>query len=274
MDRNKNTNQLAGQQTGPGKLGPTLFLSPHYDDVVLSCGGVVAALVDAGCNPLMVTIFGGETPEELVDDFARWKHQRWGYESADAVLEVRRTEDAAAAEILGCQTRWLGYFDAIYRGDRYTKDGALYSNLHTAEHGLISLVAHEILSLPEWQPETTIYVPLGIGDHVDHQITFNAGRQLAAQGHTVYAYEDCPYAIHSPERIPPRLAALAGQIGDPIDQPIGPTLVRRIEAIAAYTTQVPVIFRFTDNMPAAVTNHALELGDGNGPAERYWPVLG
>lgn len=197
-----------GGSPQPGALGPAIFLSPHYDDVVLSCGGTVATLVDAGCEPPMVAVFGGETPEELVGDFARWKHSRWGYDSADAVLGVRRGEDTAAATVLGCRTRWLGYFDAIYRGDRYARDGELCGQLREVEEGLVPLLADEISALPEWVEGTTVYVPLAIGDHVDHQITFAAGRLLAARGIPVFAYEDCPYAIHSPHRVAPRRAAL------------------------------------------------------------------
>jgi LmbE family N-acetylglucosaminyl deacetylase len=258
----------------PGVPGPAIFLSPHYDDVVLSCGGVVASLADAGCRPLMVTVFGGETPEELVGDFARWKHSRWGYASADEVLAVRRAEDAAAAAILGCRTRWLGFFDAIYRGERYARDGELFGTPDEIEAGLVPLIAAEIRSLPEWEEGTRVYVPLGVGGHVDHQLTFAAGRLLAAQGVPVFAYEDCPYAIHTPEGVARRLADLGAQVGPPIVVPTGPALERRIASITAYTTQVPVIFRFTDDMPGAVRAHAARVGEGRGPAERYWPVSG
>jgi len=258
----------------PGAHGPAIFLSPHYDDVALSCGGTVAALVAAACRPVMVTIFGGETPEELVGDFARWKHRRWGYESADAVLTVRREEDAAAAEILGCRTRWLGYFDAIYRGERYAADGELFGYLKEVEAGLVPLIADGIMSLPEWEAGTRVYVPLAIGGHVDHQITFATGQLLAARGITVFAYEDCPYAIHSPQGVIPRLTALAGRVGPAALVAIEDTLDRRLAAITAYTTQVPVIFRFTADMPGAVATHARKTGGALGAAGRYWSVLG
>ena len=50
--------------------GPSVFLSPHYDDVVLSCGGTVALLVEQGEPPLVLTIFGGEVTDEVTTDFA------------------------------------------------------------------------------------------------------------------------------------------------------------------------------------------------------------
>jgi LmbE family N-acetylglucosaminyl deacetylase len=250
----------------------TVFLSPHYDDGVLSCGGTIASLARAGCEPLIVTVFGGETPEELVGDFARSKHARWGLASADEVLAVRRREDAAACAILGGRTRWLGHFDAIYRGDRFTAPDALYGKPPPVELGIPQLIADEVRSLPEWEPEATVYVPLAIGGHVDHRLTFAAGRVLAEQGVTVLAYEDCPYAIHTPGGVARRLAEIQGQVGEPILVPIGRTLQHRIDAIAAYATQVPVIFRFTEDVPRAVTEHALRTGGGLVPAERYWPV--
>lgn len=254
--------------------GTAIFLSPHYDDVVLSCGGLVSGLVEAQRAPLMVTIFGGETPEELVGDFARWKHSRWGYATAEDVLSVRRAEDAAAAAVLGCRTRWLGYFDAIYRGDRYEEDGELFGQLQEVEAGLVPMIAEEVLNLPERESESAVYVPLGVGGHVDHQLTFAAGQLLAARGVPVFAYEDCPYAIHTPAGVDRRLEALGEQVGTPVVVPIGAMIERRITAIAAYTTQVPVIFRFTDDMPGVVAMHAARVGGDRGPAERYWPVRG
>jgi LmbE family N-acetylglucosaminyl deacetylase len=117
-----------------------------------------------------------------------------------------------------------------------------------------------------------VFVPLGIGSHVDHQLVFDASRCLAAQGE-VYAYEDCPYAIHTPEGRRTRLAVLDGKVGEPVLVPVGGTLEQRLEAIACYASQVPVIFRFTQNFRGAVTGFAHEVGGELGPAERFWPVL-
>ena len=47
---------------------------------------------------------------------------------------------------------------------------------------------------------------------------------------------------------------------------------QRLEAIACYRSQVPVIFRFTQDFRGAVTNFIREMGGELGPAERFWPV--
>jgi LmbE family N-acetylglucosaminyl deacetylase len=258
----------------PGHIGASVFVSPHYDDVVLSCGGTVAKLTESGARPTVVTVFGGEITNEAMSGFARWKHSRWGIESIDDVLDARRGEEARAAATIGYRGRALGFPDAIYRGERYGADGELYAVPKSQEAGLIGLIADEVCSLPEWTDDTVVYVPLAAGSHVDHQIAHEAGQVLASRGVTVYAYEDCPYAIHTPTGVDARLDALGNRVGAEAVVPIGPWLDQRLTAIAAYGTQVPVIFRYTDDWAGSVCEHAREVGGLSGPSERYWPVLG
>jgi hypothetical protein len=97
------------------------------------------------------------------------------------------------------------------------------------------------------------------------------GRIVAARGARVLAYEDYPYASLGDE-LARRLAALRGEVGAPELVALGPALDRRIAAIAAYRSQLPVIFRFFDDMPGAVAAYARRVGGGE-PAERYWPLL-
>lgn len=246
-----------------------IFLAPHYDDVALSCGGTVAALADAEARPLVVTVFGGEPGGAPLTGFARWQHERWGTAEADT-LAVRRAEDRAAAAILGCATRWLPYLDAIYRGDRYLSDDALFGPLAPDEAPLIERVAADVLALPGLRDGATLYVPLAVGNHVDHQIVYRVGQSVAARGARVLAYADFPYAALD-DALDRRLAALTDDVGAPEVVPIGATLARRIAAIEEYHTQVPVIFRFFASVAGAVEADARRAG-GGAPAERYWPL--
>jgi LmbE family N-acetylglucosaminyl deacetylase len=54
---------------------------------------------------------------------------------------VRRAEDSAAAAILGCRTRWLGFFGAIYRASVYAADSELSANCARSRRGLVPLIA-------------------------------------------------------------------------------------------------------------------------------------
>jgi LmbE family N-acetylglucosaminyl deacetylase len=250
------------------------FLQPHYDDVALSCGGTAAAWAAAGCTPQLLTVFASEVVHAMVGELAAHKHARWRIDDPDDVHATRREEDAHAAAELGCAVRWLGLPDAIYRGDRYPDDAALYGPLHPEEFALATHLADELQQLPEWRPGTQVFVPLGVGDHVDHQLVFEAGRQLALRGVEVWAYEDLPYAIHTPGASGRRVAQLGRAIGEPVAVPVGDTLDRKLAAIAAYGSQVPVIFRFTADYRAAVRDHASGVASGTGQAERFWRVLG
>lgn len=263
-----------------------IFLAPHYDDVALSCGGTVAALASAdgrrgnpapvagGRSPLVVTIFGGTPAADNLSTFARWQHERWGTDGSDTVA-VRREEEAAAAAALGCATRALPYLDAIYRGEQYLSDDALFGPVLPDDRPLVEQLVADVAALPGLAAtrDATLYVPLAIGNHVDHQIVYEVGQALATRGLRVLGYEDFPYAILGAAR-EERLGALSGALGRPVVVPIAGTLARRIAAIGAYRTQLPTIFRFTADWPGAVTASAIAAGGGADPAERYWPLLG
>lgn len=235
----------------------------------------MAALGDAaravgGAPPLVVTVCGGEPTAGELTAFARWQHERWGTAGGDT-LAARRAEEREAAAILGCATRWLTYPDAIYRGERYLSDEALFGPLDPDEAPLVEEVAAAILALPELTPAVTLYVPLAAGNHVDHQIVYGAGQRVAGRGRRVLAYEDCPYALLD-DALPRRLAAAGAELDAPLLTPIGATLGRRLAAIACYRSQLPVIFRFTDRGPAVLADYARRLGGAAGPVERFWPL--
>jgi LmbE family N-acetylglucosaminyl deacetylase len=251
--------------------GPAIFIQPHYDDVALSCGGTVAMAADAGHRPLILTLFGSEIVDEMVGAFAEWKHSRWKLDDVDAVVATRREEDSEAAAILGADVRWLGLPDAIYRADRYTSDSQLFGSLVPEEIELASHLVEEVMTLPEWRDGTRVFVPLGAGNHVDHQLAFELGRGLAKRGIEVLAYEDCPYAIHTPQGLARRLGNVRKIVGAADAVPVGKHLDRRIDAIAAYRSQTPVIFRFTDDFAGAIRDFA---HGGGAPVERFRRVLG
>lgn len=243
---------------GCAALADPLFVAPHYDDVALSCGGLVA-LAARAANPRIVTVFGGE-PDHSDNPFAHFQHQRWGL-AGDEVIAARRTEDACAAAALGAsvRTHWLKHLDAIYRNPAYDSDEALFGSILDTDSALPARIAADLAALAP----TELYVPLAFGNHVDHQLTLAAGELLAAEGFPVWGYLDTPYVVAlSLEDIAAATSSLERRVV-PLD---ADTYRRRIAAVTCYASQLPVLFRDLGAPEAVLRDHLLRLGEGR-PAE-------
>ena len=249
-----------------------VFLSPHYDDAALSCGGTLAEMADDGEKPLILTIFGGE-PDGPLNHFAEEMHAWWGLEPAD-VISHRRQEEDCAARILGVESRWLDLPDAIYRGERYLSDDHLFGAVHPQEATLYRGIRDAIFAfLSEHKIEASVfYCPLGIGNHVDHQHVLAMARSLTYRGYEVRAWEDYPYA-GKPDVDVAEVARVRSQ-AEPDVRPLSEDhLDRRIRAIECYASQHSVIFRELGDPAQATREWANQVGAGT-PAERFWPIHG
>jgi LmbE family N-acetylglucosaminyl deacetylase len=253
------------------------FLSPHYDDIALSCGGLASQLAARGLPVSVEVIFGEEPdPDEPLTAFADELHEAWGMD-ASQVISGRRAEEAAAAAIMGTRSVNLPFRDCIYRGAQYLSDEDLFGQPKDAEANLPDdLIAS--LDLSD-QPDGTLrlYAPLAVGNHVDHQHAFNAGVALARAGWDVWFYEDLPYAL-LPGRLQRRLASLPdGVTLEPAAiVPVGDAWQAKIDAIFAYPSQLETIFTHyvgvgasRDKVDGAMHEYASRYGE-DGPAERYW----
>lgn len=237
----------------------TIFLSPHLDDVALSCGGQVFQLTQAAKSVLIVTITAGDPPVDNLPPFAQAHHVAWDLKQ-DAVAE-RRAEDIAACKLLGADWLHLDVQDAIYRLDPetgaalYNNDVQLFGAVNSAENNLIQQIAAQFHTLPS---ADTIVCPLTVGNHVDHQFTRHAAE--AAFGKRLAFYEDYPY-VHW------------HGLGDKVDGAWTPDVVpisaealaAKITAVAAYVSQVDHLFDSAEAMHNMLTSYANQIG-----GERIW----
>jgi len=253
-----------------------LFLSPHYDDIALSCGGTARRLRGLGRSPEVAIVFGSEPdPENGFTAFATAMHVGWGMD-AHEVIASRRAEEADAAAVLGTEVSFLPFHDAIYRGERYLNDPELFGEVRGDEFDLAAAIISALGLERIEKSSTRIYAPLAIGWHVDHQIVFHAGVALGANGWDVWFYEDLPYALKpgiSAERIERVgidvvIAALVA---------VHATWEAKIDAIMAYPSQLETIFRYVDStsgqteIDALLRGYATGAGDGVA-VERFWRV--
>jgi len=244
-----------------------VYLSPHLDDAALSCGGAIARHSAAGAHVLVVTVCtAAPPPDGSFSDLARKFHSEWGLSAEDVVRE-RLHEDSLAMEHLGVDSLWVGMFDAIYRRpDAYNSEDALFGR-PTDDDPLSPALQTFIHALQGRVPRATLYAPLGIGAHVDHQITYAAAR--AGAGAAIAFYEDFPYVAY-PGALEKRLEMLGESfVTSTID--IDSTLSRKIGAVATYASQIAVLFGNTAAMRRMITEYAKGLRPDVGTyGERLW----
>jgi LmbE family N-acetylglucosaminyl deacetylase len=243
-----------------------IYLSPHLDDVALSCGGRIWQQTRAGARVVVVTVFAAAPdPHTPLSSYARELHARWGQSAA--AVQRRQEEDVQALALLGAEPLHWPYMDCIYRsipggGVPYASEDALWGEIDPSETGLIRELAVRITAL--WPPSRgMLYVPLGAGRHVDHRIVRQAAERA---GRSLTYYEDFPYAED-------RKAVKAAMTDSgwkaellPLSQE---ALEGKIAAIACYRSQISTFWGDRTHMAAAVRAFAQRTGDGT-PAERYW----
>jgi len=249
-----------------------LFISPHFDDVALSCGGWVAALARAGERVTVVTVCAARPGDAPLSRFAQQQHRQWG-EPRDPI-GTRLREDGKAARMARAQTAYLDVPDAIYRRKPngrplVTSGRTLFGRGYQMETALMAGVTRQIRALAPSRRRTTIIAPLGTGRHVDHLLTRDAARALLAAGYRVLWYEDFPYAEKRGSVARARRAfgdAAWAYNTHAID------VRRKIRVIAAYVSQMRSTFRGPADMARRVEAYAQQAAGGDGYAERIWAI--
>jgi LmbE family N-acetylglucosaminyl deacetylase len=232
-----------------------IYLSPHFDDVIFSCGGLIWEQTLRRERVEIWTVCAGDIPDGEVSPFARSLHTRW--QVGAEVIRKRKAEDRAACKVVNATPRYFPIPDCIYRlapgtpaEFLYPSEETLFGELHPADQGLVTELANDLATaLPM---EARLVCPLALGNHVDHQLT----RQAAEAYGGIYAYyPDYPYAA-SQEFRPP---------GDEDwERRVFPLSAEGISAwqsaIAAYSSQISTFWKSKESMLNAVLEYALRQG--------------
>ncbi len=253
-----------------------IFLSPHFDDVVFSCGGTLGVQVSSGLRPLVVTVFGGAPVADLrLSEVALHEHRQWGADltkGAGSAVEMRRQEDAAALDYLQCDYLWLDYPDAIYRGNPpyYTSlDQLIGGEVNLADQSIDKELAQMLLELQSRLPDAAWYAPLGVGRHVDHQIVCSAADRLVQRDAKVYFYEELPRVLQEGV-LQERLEEL-GSTYEPALVEMSEFLPARQEAAEMYASQVVANFGSREAMLKAMASYTHNIRPVETVhLERFW----
>ncbi|HEY9681604.1 MAG TPA: PIG-L family deacetylase [Oculatellaceae cyanobacterium] len=153
-----------------------LFLSPHFDDVVLSCAARLIRERKAGRTILIATLFSEADRTEMVSN------------------EVRKKEDNEAMKIFGTDHIWLGFTDAPWRSLSYSNFSKLVSVPAPGDFEFQAAVAAGVRRLWDKIRPAKVFLPLAVGEHIDHRLTYQS-RHILQPENCIEFYEDRPYCF-------------------------------------------------------------------------------
>jgi LmbE family N-acetylglucosaminyl deacetylase len=262
------------------RLERVVVLSPHIDDAVLSCTGLLSAL-DKVAPRLVVTLYCGN-PEPAISEKetgrARLRKRR-----GHAAPSVRRREDLAVMRYLRCAWVHLGFPEAIYRRSptmgrliyRHPRQKWTRPNVaDTAHMEELFLVLRRLCA--NMGPRLLVS-PLGVGHHVDHRICAMTALRLAGGQTRVLFYEDFPYVVGGGGGYAgdDPLKAFARLGLEPRRRYAVPaSTARQIKALSLYESQIGPLFGDEDGMRKALKARSTYRGR---PCDFLWaarPVSG
>ena len=223
-----------------------IYLSPHFDDVVLSCGGLIWEQIHSGQRVEIWTICAGAPrSDEPFSDFVHHLHARW--QTGPEAVAVRRQEDDAAGRVLGAGMRYWDLPDCIYRrlpDGSFLVNGEddLWQPAHPDESGVIE-------QMKAWMSERLgesdhLVSPMTLGNHVDHRLARAAVESL---NRPVWYYADFPYVRQYPESLAAMLQPHWRKECFPISR-LGLAVWQ--DAILEYHSQISTFWKGADAMRA------------------------
>ena len=223
-----------------------LFISPHLDDAVFSCGGTMAKMAESGWRTILCTVF----TKSVVNPKGFALRCQLDKNLAPEVdyMKLRRAEDSCAARILNvAETLHLNFSEAPHRG--YDSAPELFAGVKSGDEIWKPIAEHFALLDEVHEPEI-VFAPQGLGNHCDHLQTIEAALKSFDEKKISWYY-DTPYSIRQPEaqkyrRLPPMLKQQS--------QDISAYLNAKIEACAAYRSQINFQFGGRRNLKRMLTN--------------------
>ena len=230
----------------PDRCFQSLYLSPHFDDVVLSCGGQIYERTRRGERVAVLTVCAAPPPTQL-SPFAAGLHARW---SAQGRFD-RAAEDRAALAVLNAKPIHLTIHDCIYRRSAsgewlYDSEEDIFGELSALEPTPAAAIAAELARTAPLVPGAEVFAPAAIGNHVDHRLVRAVADQWSNSANELrfFHYADYPYAA-SKAVAPGRMIALSDSARQ-----------AKIEALRQYRSQLSTFWKDESAMAEEVSRWA------------------
>lgn len=236
-----------------------IYLSPHLDDAVFSCGGLILDQTRQGHEVDIWTIFAGDPPGEDLSEFATLLHKVWN--AGPNPVRERREEDLEACRIVGARAVHFPYPDCIYRHSAvdgrslYPGREAIFGGWDPEEADLIrSLVQRFEKDIPR---NAQLISPLGIGNHVDHALTRQAAQRL---GRELWYYADYPYAREKTGKESLRVMRNLRDWTEKVSGVSADGLAGWQQAMAAYRSQISTFWKDEQTLFQEILDYSCSQG--------------
>jgi LmbE family N-acetylglucosaminyl deacetylase len=245
-----------------------IFISPHFDDAIGSCGAAISRLRRCEEAVIVYTVFAGASSPPF-SDLAVELHAQWG--CGDSPVPARAEEDAWACRALDCIQQLGDVPEALYRKSGqgtflYPDEGALFGP-SAPEDADLHLRISQDLAREFLKADVCFYAPLGAGRHVDHVITFRAGLEWLQQGYPISFYRDFYYADCDCPHLAEREFQISPQPSSALD------LERKLRAFSCYKSQIPMLFKDSARALAYFERREQESQNQKPFEETFWKLM-
>lgn len=197
------------------------ILSPHLDDAALSLCDHILKLTSSGFKVTVINIFTSFSQGDK------------------STTRLRVKEDAAAMSQLGVKIKNLGFTDAGFRKVGHQSVYPDFRHIFMSHpHQLDSQVVPQLVKrLSTFPSPSRVYLPFGLGGHVDHILTRQAGETVYPNSQINY-YLEAPYFLNFKNW---SVSKFFKVLRFPIKSII-PQSTQKPKIIACYASQVPLLF--------------------------------
>lgn len=189
------------------RTGPhVVVVEPHMDDAVLSTGGRMLRRRSRGRLTILSAVKWSNFTSYLL-------RPNGPCLDVNEISHLREQESHLAARLLAAESRCLDWTDAPLRfcpADQWSASPAekfrVFNQVFAKTYphpNDVSVLAEQLTQyISELRP-TELWIPMGLGDHVDHRTTRSACLLMLAESLNRFSsidvsmYEDLPYAVYA-----------------------------------------------------------------------------
>ena len=246
-----------------------LYLSPHYDDAVLSCGGLIHAQRCAGERVGVLTLCA-TLPDPVPESPLAGRYLAAWSASGDGMAK-RRAENAAVLSGWNVLNWECDTPDAIFRAYYQSRED-LFRKPHSEDAVfLLPVWEKRLKQIAAEEKRVLLYAPLGIGGHVDHELARRLGQRMGSSGWEVWFYEDYPYVELESGGI--KAAQEKFENRKWAARIVAIDIQAKINALRAYQTQMGPVFGCDDDMVRRIRSFSAETASAINSRERLRVVL-